>query len=771
MLREPGLRVGIGSHTQRYANKISKKIKAMVTRAGGELGTDQRSDEWCLTNGSTLIAKGVGGSIAGESIDLFMLDDVFGSRADAESQTVQERVYDWYMDDVTPRLQKDAALVFSNTRWGVGDLVGRIQQSEEWHEWLYVRLPAIAETQEQRDQVAAMHGMPIGEPDPLGRQPGEALCHASGTMIYDGKWMRVDDHPSFDEYRHGSGFEISVWGIPSSETVTPEHRYWAFSERRKLVVDGVIKRFGRNTPPGWIEAKDIDRACSIGLPIDYSISPVQGIPTLVCDKAGGNHRAPRINWREEILVPEEFKDPEWWWYFGLWWGDGSTWGGITVHLSDEETESRVIRLIERYGKKVRVTNNQGCRAISFENSNLERWLKSWRVDDCRKQPPEWIEKIDFHFQEQLVKGYLDSDGSFNDIGARIVSIHLPGLMCLRRILARLGIPSSIAKEKPAGEAVILGRKVKVQQCYRILFREGSERIGLSFKSCRSGRGRAKGSFIENGFLWSKVRDSVSVNDGKYCPITTESETYTTDFGLSHNCPDRYPLDKLLQKQRIEGVGFESVYQQNPVPRGGTYFQRKWLLGPDGKPALKSIDEIPLMLPMVNGRRLVRYWDLADSRADAACYTAGVLLCKIGDGEHAMYYVCDVVRGRWSPPERNEKMREVAEKDALIPGFEKTWFESPVFDKGKAAARGIYAVMSGHPVSADNVGGRGSKELRAEPVAGAAKGGIVKVIDGGWVPAFLNELESFPKGTYKDQIDSLSGAHFRLSRGGFAFSVG
>lgn len=160
-----------------------------------------------------------------------------------------------------------------------------------------------------------------------------------------------------------------------------------------------------------------------------------------------------------------------------------------------------------------------------------------------------------------------------------------------------------------------------------------------------------------------------------------------------------------------------------------------------------------------------------SRADSACYTSGVLLMKLGDGEFAEYWVCDVVRGRWMPAERNERMREVAARDALIPGFEKTWFEQPVFDKNKAASRAIYAALSGHPVSGDNVGNQGSKELRAEPVAGAAKGGILKVTDGAWVPAFLTEIESFPRATYKDQVDSLSGAFNRLSRGGFAAAVG
>lgn len=411
MMRNPTIRIGIGSHTQRYANKISKWVRAMVLAAGGTLGADQRADEWCLTNGSTLVARGVGGSIAGESIDLFMLDDVFGSREDADSQTIQERVYDWYMDDVTPRLQKDAALVLVNTRWAPGDLIGRIQQSEEWPEWVYLRIPAIAETQEERDRNSLSQGLPAGEPDPIEREPGQPLCE-----------------------------------------------------------------------------------------------------------------------------------------------------------------------------------------------------------------------------------------------------------------------------------------------------------------------------------------------------------------------DRYPLDALLQKQRIEGVGFESVYQQNPIPRGGTFFQRRWFLGADGRPELKSLSDLPLLSPQPFGRRLVRYYDLASSRADSACYTAGVLLCKLGDGEHASYWVCDVVRGRWTPAERNEKMLEVAKADSLIPGFEKTWFESPVFDKSRAASRAIYSMLAGYPVAGDNVSGQGSKQLRAEPVAGAAKGGIIKCLDGSWLNAFLNEIEGFPKSTYLDQTDSLSGCFNRLSRGGFAVAL-
>ncbi len=137
----------------------------------------------------------------------------------------------------------------------------------------------------------------------------------------------------------------------------------------------------------------------------------------------------------------------------------------------------------------------------------------------------------------------------------------------------------------------------------------------------------------------------------------------------------------------------------------------------------------------------------------------------------MYYVVDVIRGRWMPAERNEVLLQTAILDSQIEGFEKTWFESPIFDKNKVAARAIYSKLSGYPVAGDNVSGAGSKELRAEPVAGAAKGGIVKIVAGAWNGAFLSEVEGFPRSTYKDQTDSLSGAFARLSRGGFAIATG
>jgi len=138
------------------------------------------------------------------------------------------------------------------------------------------------------------------------------------------------------------------------------------------------------------------------------------------------------------------------------------------------------------------------------------------------------------------------------------------------------------------------------------------------------------------------------------------------------------------------------------------------------------------------------------------------------GKHGTEFVIhDVVRGRWGPADRNDIMLQTAAADRSRPGFEKTWFEQPIFDKGGSARRGIMAKMAGHRCGPDPVSGSGSKEIRAEPLADAAKAGLVKVVAGPWVAAWLTEMETFPAAGYKDQVDSSSGCFNKLCRAGLA----
>jgi hypothetical protein len=104
MLRTPGLRVGIGTYNQRYANKVSRWTQRIVQQQG--YGYEEAVEDWNLANGSSYIARGAGVGLAGEPVDLFLCDDPFKNREEADSPVVQENVWEWWMDDVTPRIQQ-----------------------------------------------------------------------------------------------------------------------------------------------------------------------------------------------------------------------------------------------------------------------------------------------------------------------------------------------------------------------------------------------------------------------------------------------------------------------------------------------------------------------------------------------------------------------------------------------------------------------------------------------------------------------------------------
>lgn len=68
---------------------------------------------------------GVTQGIAGYPADCGIIDDPFGSRDDAESKVIRDRVEEWYWGDFIGRLSKNAPILIVHTRWNQDDLAGR----------------------------------------------------------------------------------------------------------------------------------------------------------------------------------------------------------------------------------------------------------------------------------------------------------------------------------------------------------------------------------------------------------------------------------------------------------------------------------------------------------------------------------------------------------------------------------------------------------------------------------------------------------------------
>jgi predicted phage terminase large subunit-like protein len=94
-------------------------------------------------------SAGIGGGITGMGANYFMIDDPFKNRAEADSPTIRQAVWDWWTSTALTRLEKNARVLLINTRWHEDDLAGRLlaqaKADKDAFQWTRLRLPAIKE--------------------------------------------------------------------------------------------------------------------------------------------------------------------------------------------------------------------------------------------------------------------------------------------------------------------------------------------------------------------------------------------------------------------------------------------------------------------------------------------------------------------------------------------------------------------------------------------------------------------------------------------------
>ena len=164
------------SHSTEKAEEFGRKCRNLIVEKQSTLGfeleaSSKAAGRWEVTNKSNYFATGVGTGIAGYRADLAVIDDPIGKKEDAESELIRNKQWEWYLNDLKPRLKPHAAIVLIQTRWHEDDLAGRILENES-ADWEVISLPLIAE-----------------ENDMLGRKSGEPLWTEWFTpkMIEDAK--------------------------------------------------------------------------------------------------------------------------------------------------------------------------------------------------------------------------------------------------------------------------------------------------------------------------------------------------------------------------------------------------------------------------------------------------------------------------------------------------------------------------------------------------------------------------------------------------------
>ena len=216
----PDLRIAVASYSASLASKFNRRVQRIMDSSEyGEKCPETRikslgrqspyirtSDEVeIIDHEGGLLSVGREGSLTGNRVDCFILDDLYKDAMEANSPLIRENCWEWYASVVRTRMHNDSQELIVFTRWHEEDLIGSLKALEpcvelrEWADiervaaggWLHLNFEAIKT------------GAPT-EIDP--REAGEALWHERQSVELLETKRRLDP----------MRFEAMYQGRPSS---------------------------------------------------------------------------------------------------------------------------------------------------------------------------------------------------------------------------------------------------------------------------------------------------------------------------------------------------------------------------------------------------------------------------------------------------------------------------------------------------------------------------------------------------------------------------
>jgi len=387
-------------------------------------------------------------------------------------------------------------------------------------------------------------------------RPDLIICHSKGSKIWEnGQLVKIEDSSFKKKQVKSSLISVKVQGIPYEEKVTPDHRFMCV-EKYKHYGKG-SHRTDRNgvwkfKEKGWCEAINLTKNHWIGSKIDYEIMEPEPIKKYKGGKITSRDKKGRVVKGSEVtpvyekVIPDYFNSDEFYYFLGRWMGDGATGKNPVVcfNKKDEDGINRIVDFWKSVNKPCSVQEQENTKVVCASDHALGRWLKSWSEGNSIKIPPMWVRKQSKKRIVKFIQGYIDSDGwvdkKSNQI--RITSVNYEGLLIIQQMLSRINIPSYIRKGAGPRLETFSSKKYgdrtsRSRQKYDILISHKGNSV-LGYDIVEPSRYKIHGCFIKDGFLWKKVASCAKEKElGWAIPVTTDSGTYESPLGLSHNCDD------------------------------------------------------------------------------------------------------------------------------------------------------------------------------------------------------------------------------------------
>lgn len=208
-------------------------------------------------------------------------------------------------------------------------------------------------------------------------------------------------------------------------------------------------------------------------------------------------------------------------------------------------------------------------------------------------------------------------------------------------------------------------------------------------------------------------------------------------------PERFPLEELERRERLNPREFASLYQQQPYIEGGNLIKTEWWRS------------YPADLRPQKFTSLVITADTAFKKTETADYSVMVVAGVDTTGD---MYIVDIIRGKWDFPELKQRMIRL-NNEWRGKGLRAIYIEDKASGQSLIQELKRESGVSVIPYKVVN-----DKVARANAILPIIEGGRVFLPEESpWLDDFIDEAISFPNGNHDDQVDAMVMAIDVLSR--------
>ncbi len=347
--------------------------------------------------------------------------------------------------------------------------------------------------------------------------------------VYGTKGIRQKVNETFSRGYKGNLIEVKAHGIlPFS--VTPEHRVlvskriWQGKprENRKYLYSNKLE---------FIEARKLNRGYALVFPKlneNKEIREVEGIP----------------------LTKDLMR------FLGLYLAEGYTCtskrtakGRIignhgTVRLVFGKHEKKLINttynlIFKVFGKKPNIIQTRTSTDLSFFSVKIAKWLSKFGKKAPEKRIPEFIMSLK---DKELIRSFIDSfiegDGYINPKYIQLTTSSRILALQFQKLFSRLNIFARLYQNKRAGESIMEGRLIKINDLYNLRIRAPDfyEFLNIENKSKRKINLYEKSN---DYFLLPIKSTSKKKYNGKVYNLETKDKTFELNNIVIHNCEHTY----------------------------------------------------------------------------------------------------------------------------------------------------------------------------------------------------------------------------------------